>query len=118
MSLVSCSCPALAGIHATAADYVRMVKLLAATAIGVFLACLVSFTVFPTRALGSLKRLMASSLERMANLSFQVLGELCQVTAPQAPHHCAGLKRPHFQGWGCTAARDWGLLTGKLRPVL
>ncbi|KAK9798618.1 hypothetical protein WJX73_010417 [Symbiochloris irregularis] len=66
------------GIHATAADYVGMVKLLAATAIGVFIACFVSFTVFPTRALGDLKRLMASALERMANLSFEVMGELCQ----------------------------------------
>ena len=60
-----------------------MVKLLAATAIGVAIACLVSFTVFPVRALGTIKRLTAVSLEQLANLSFQVLGELCQVCHTQ-----------------------------------
>lgn len=56
-----------------------MAKLLATTAIGVAIAFIVSFTVFPSRALGMLQRLMATSLERLANLSFQVLGALVEV---------------------------------------
>lgn len=59
-----------------------MCKLLGATAIGVAIAFIVSFTVFPSRALGQVQRLMATSLERMANLSFHVLGQLCEVTPP------------------------------------
>lgn len=78
VSIYTVAIVAVPGIHDTRADYVGMCKLLGATAIGVAIAFIVSFTVFPSRALGQVQRLMATSLERMANLSFHVLGQLCE----------------------------------------
>ena len=67
-------------------------KLLFCILIGVAITFLVSTTVFPQRARQLLQRSFATSLERMANVSFDILGELCQVCT-----RCSGGEGPVVQ---------------------
>ena len=71
--------PCVAGIHDPYESWLGRFLLFVDAACGVVIAMLVSLFVFPVRARVLLKRSMATSLERMANLAFDVLGELCQV---------------------------------------
>ena len=68
----------LTGIHNPYESWLDRFLLFVDAACGVVIATLVSLFLWPVRARMLLKRNMATNLERMAGLAFDVLGELCQ----------------------------------------